>query len=106
MSGEAARRSPSGALLNVFRDIVMDVAAVGAAATLDHVVAAPGFPEAAVGDTIEVSTAALEAGLGVALAWVHVAGGLTVRFINPTAAPIDPASHTYQVVLTKKGPTL
>jgi hypothetical protein len=90
----------------VFRDVVMDVAAVGAAATLNHVVAAPGFPEAALGDSVDVSCAALEADLGIVNAFVHVAGGFTVTFMNPTAAPINPASHTYQVLLTKKGPTL
>jgi hypothetical protein len=84
----------------------MDVAAIPANGTLDHVVAAPGFPEASVGDAIAVQCPALEADAGIVNAFVHVAGGFTVRFMNPTAAPIDPAAHDYIVTLTKKGPTL
>jgi hypothetical protein len=106
MSGETARRSPSGTTLNVFRDVVIDAAAVGAASVLHVVVAAPAFPEAEVGDRIEVECDALEADLGFGGAFVHVAGGFTFRLVNPSAAPINPASHTYRVTLTKPGPTL
>lgn len=106
MSGESSRRSPSGTLLNVFRDVVIDVGNVVAASTLAVVVAAPGFPEAEIGDTISVECADLEAGLAFGGAFVHVAGGFTFRVVNPTAGAVNPASHTYKVTLTKPGPTV
>jgi len=74
-------------------------------ATLDVVIAAPTFPEAEVGDMVQVSCDALEANIGFVGAWVHAAGGVTFRLMNPTAAGINPASHTYKVQITKPGPT-
>jgi hypothetical protein len=89
----------------VFRSFVLDLAAVPADGTLDT--ADLAFPEATLGDLVEVSPGpALEANLVIGGAWVQSAGQVRFRLGNLTAAPIDPASRTYFLKLSKKGQTL
>lgn len=105
MSGEVARRSPSGLVALAWRDLTLNPANIVANTTLDVVVAAPLVPEAEVGDQISVQAPALEAGLGIVNAFCHVAGGITFRIMNATVGAIDPASQTFNVMISKKGPT-
>lgn len=97
--GLAGRVAPSGGRNVINQDIVLDVAGpVPAAGSLDVPFTIPGI---AVGDRASVQAPALEAGLGMQVLGCTVAGTLNVRFLNSTAAPIEPASQTYQFVITK-----
>jgi hypothetical protein len=80
-----------------------------APATLDFPSVAAGadeeltvtVPDAAIGDPVVVAPpAALEAGLAVT-AFVSAANTVTVRLVNATVAPIDPASASYTVAIIK-----
>lgn len=104
MSGETVRRSPSGAVAQVFRTFVIDLGNIVANVTLDSGDLA--FPEAALGDTVEYSAPALNANLVNGGAWVQAAGVVRLRVGNVSVGAIDPASQSFFVVLTKKGVTL
>lgn len=104
MSGESSRRSPSGGLLNVFRDVVLDLGNIVANVTLDSGDIA--FPEASPGDIVTWSAAALEANLVNGGGWVQAAGQVRIRVGNVSVGAVNPASQTFRICLTKKGPTL
>lgn len=89
------RSSPSG-IQSLFTDAVtFDAGAIGAAQCLDVVVA---FPGALVSDIVVVSSQAnFTANCGIVSARCNAADSLTIRMINPTAAPVDPASVTLNV---------
>ena len=48
---------------------------------------------------IEVKAPSLVTGLGIVGCWCAVAGTVKVRLMNPTAAPIDDASQTWQFII-------
>ena len=69
----------------------------GAEAYLDVVVGG-----ASPGDPVSVGLPAVfPAGLTLAAAWVSDTNTVTIRLRNSTASPIDPASGTYTVAVTK-----
>jgi hypothetical protein len=78
-------------------------------ATLDFASIAAGaddeltvtVPDAAIGDPVIVAPpATLEAGLAVT-AFVSAADTVTIRLVNATASPIDPASGAWTVAIIK-----
>lgn len=97
--GLAGRVAPSGGRNVINEDIVKDVVGpVPANGSLDVAFA---IASVGVGDRASVQAPDLEAGLGMQVLGCTVAGTLNVRFLNPTAAPIEPASQTYQFTITK-----
>jgi hypothetical protein len=97
--GMAGRVAPSGARTQLNQDVTADIVGpVPAAGSLDATLAVPGL---SVGDRALVQCPTLEAGLSVQALGCTVADTLAVRFSNPTAAPIEPASHVYQITMFK-----
>lgn len=70
----------------------VNAGSVAAGGELDVAVAVPG---ANVGDMVVVNVA-LEAGLAIGGAWVSDANEVTVKLLNPTGSPIDPAAVDFQ----------
>jgi len=91
---------PSGPTVRIKGKVVLDAASCGAAAVTILTVTIPG---AKVGDVVLLTPPA--AGLSVAVAampgYVSAADTCKVPFVNPTAAPLDPASATYDYVLLR-----
>lgn len=55
-----------------------------------------------IGDAVHIGPPHASVTGGLYFAWVSAANTVTVRFFNPTASPIDPASGDFTVVVTKK----
>ena len=92
-----------GAMMNEDRWAVItftwDPASVAAATTAEQTVTVPGVR---VGDyVIDVTKPSLTAGVGIVNTRVSAANTLAVTFVNATAAPIDPPSETYQVLVMR-----
>jgi hypothetical protein len=94
-------------------DVVLTLpAAAGVTDVPPALVVAAAGPPAVQGDIVTrvlcLTGGALDANLGIAQAWVSLAGGpgvgqITVRFVNPTAAaiPVAPAARTFRVFLDR-----
>jgi len=87
-------------------------AAAGATDVPPALVVAAAGPPAVQGDVVIgvicLTGGALDANLGIAQAWVSLAGGpgvgqITIRFVNPTAAaiPVAPAARTFRIFLDR-----
>jgi len=97
--GLAGRVAPSGARTQLNQDVTADVVGpVPANGSLDAVLAVPGISP---GDRAVVCCPTLEADLTMQALGCTTADQLIVRFGNATAAPIEPASHVYQVTMFK-----
>lgn len=73
----------------------VNAGSVSANDELDVAVAVPG---ASLGD-IAIVNVALEAGLAIGGAWVSDVDEVTVKLLNPTASPIDPAAVDFHFAL-------
>ena len=83
-----------------FASASLNFGSVGAGVSLDLTIALPG---AVVGDLVIVSApSALAAGFSYN-AFVSAANVVTVRLVNNTAAPIDPAAQTWGVAVIAAG---
>jgi hypothetical protein len=100
----AGRVAPSGARTQLNQDIIANVVGpVPANGSLDATIAVPGISP---GDRAVVCCPDLEADLTVQALGCTTVDELIVRFVNPTAAGIEPGSHTYQLTLFKLVRTL
>jgi hypothetical protein len=76
-------------------DVAIDAAQIGAAACLDVSATVkglrPGFP-------VQVWAESLTANVGICNEHCSAVDTLKFRLVNPTAAPINPASLTFRVV--------
>ena len=79
----------------VASDVTIDPGSVGAAAGLDVTATVGGLRT---GYPVSVWAESLEADLVICNAHCSAANTLKFRLVNPTAAPIDPASQTFRVV--------
>lgn len=87
-----------GAMINEDRfgvvSLTIDVANVLTITTAEQDFTVTGLK---VGDFVAVSKPSLSAGLGICNARVKAADTLSIQFVNPTAAGVNPASETYLV---------
>lgn len=93
------RKGNNGPIAQLFQSSTVDSASVTNGQNLETSVA---FPGALVGDTVVASprTALIN---GIALNYLRVSAADTVQLclLNYTAAPIDPASNVYDIVLNR-----
>lgn len=75
--------------------VSLDVASVAANTTAEQTFTVNGLKTTM---AVFVCKPSASAGLGVVNARVSAANTLAITFVNATAAPIDPAAETYQVV--------
>lgn len=76
----------------------INVASVAANTTAEQTFTLPGL---ATTDMVFVNKPSLSAGLGVVNARVSAANTLALTFSNNTAAPIDPAAETYNILVVR-----
>lgn len=74
--------------------LVIDPASVANIVTVEQTFTLNGLK---VGDFVAVSKPTTDAGLGVAGARVSAANTLAITFVNPTAAPVNAGSETWQI---------
>lgn len=91
---------PRGNLLNIFAlTKTFDPAAVATITTAEQDITVLGVK---VGDIVLcVNKPTLTAGVGIVNARVKAADTVSVQFVNPTAASVDPASETYTFVIAR-----
>ena len=93
------RKGNNGPIAQLFLSTAVDSAAVTNGQNLETSVA---FPGALVGDTVVASPRAALVN-GICLNYLRVSAADTVQLAlaNYSAAPIDPASNTYDIVLNR-----
>lgn len=97
------REGSSGPIKVETVEVTADIASVAAATAPDTALT---VANARVGDQILIQPLGTwPANLSLPLGRCIVAGTVQMRVVNPTAAPIDPASQTFRVTLLHDTPT-
>lgn len=96
-----ARSGNVGSIVALFGQVTFDAASCPAAAVTLQTVP---IPEALPGDAVILTppAAGLSVAVGALPGYVSAAGQCKVPFINPTAAPLDAASVTFDYSLIRR----
>lgn len=78
--------------------LTINPASVAAATSAEQTFTLPGLK---LGDTVFVNKPTATAGVGIVGARVSAADTLALTFMNATAAPVDPVSEVYSVIILR-----
>ena len=91
---------PRGNILKMYAvQVVFDAAAVATITTAEQDITVNGVEANDI--VIAVNKPSLTAGVGIVNARVKSANTVSLQYVNPTVASVNPASETYTIVLAR-----